>query len=642
MSTENKAAPKNSAGGEANSLASAAITVVDSNTAENLAIISAASEHQTLLKYEAILNNASVGIAFTKNSLFEHANSAFETLFGWSAGSLVGQSGGVILLSDADHAEVGRVAGPQLAQGFSVEFERRVKRLDGSQFWARLQARPVDKQSPATGGTIWIIEDVTDRRHAVEQLRRLNTELERRVTDRTEELALANIQLLSEMAERQQAEARARHLSLHDELTGLPNRRLLQDRLSHALALARRERTRVAVMFVDLDRFKVINDTLGHAGGDEVLQQMGTRLATALRDSDTVSRVGGDEFVMVLTHLQADTNIAPIAAKVFAELSAPCTAGGREMRITPSIGVSVYPDDGEDAIALLGFADAAMYHAKSLGGHTVQFYTAEMSAASQRRLRLEHDLDSAISNGELILYYQPRIDFLSGTVVGYEALLRWQHPEEGLIGPSVFVPIAEESGQIMTIGEWVIKRACQQMKKWREDGFVVPSVAVNLSARQFFDDRLSEHVAQALREADMQPAQLELEITESILMANTEETMNLFAALRKLGVKLSIDDFGTGFSSLAYLKRFHVDTLKIDHSFVRDISTSADDAAIVRAIISLAKSLQLRVVAEGVETRAQVDFLRGCGCDEAQGYYFAHPLPAADVAQRAASLKAWL
>jgi diguanylate cyclase (GGDEF)-like protein/PAS domain S-box-containing protein len=600
-----------------------------------------ASEHETLMKYEAILNNASVGIAYTKDRIFQHANNAFETLFKWEAGSLIGQPGTAVWATPEEYAEVGTAVGPALAEGRAIELERRTKRKDGTQFWARIQARPVDRHNPASGGTIWIIEDVTDRRHAVEQLRRLNVELERRVADRTEELALANIQLLGEMAERQQAEARARHLALHDELTGLPNRRLLQDRLTHALSLARRERTRVAVMFVDLDRFKIINDTLGHAGGDEVLQQMGSRLTRALRDSDTVSRVGGDEFVMVLTHLQSDTNIAPLAAKIFAELSAPCVIGGRELRITPSIGVSVFPDHAEDAALLLGHADAAMYHAKSVGRHNVQFYTAEMSAASQRRLRLEHDLHSAIANGELALYYQPRIDFVSGNIVGYEALLRWHHPHDGLIAPSVFIPIAEESDLIIPIGEWVINQACQQMKLWRESNFNIPSVAVNLSARQFFDDRLPQRVSQAITNAGMLPAQLELEITESILMANTEETMSLFAQLRQLGVKLSIDDFGTGFSSLSYLKRFHVDSLKIDHSFVRDIGTDTDDAAIVRAIVTLAHSLQLRVVAEGVETRAQLDFLRECGCEEAQGFFFAHPLPAAEVNLSATHLQAW-
>ena len=602
----------------------------------------AVSEHETLLKYEAILNNASVGIAFTKDRAFQHANRAFEELFAWSPGELVGQSGMAVWGSPEEYAEVGGVVGPLLAQGKSVELERRMKRRDGSLFWCRLQARPVDLVSPMTGGTIWIIEDVTERRNAVERLRQLNEELERRVHERTEELARANEKLKEEVNERLHAEERARHLSLHDELTGLPNRRLLQDRLAQSLAQARREGWQVAVMFLDLDRFKNINDTLGHAAGDEVLREMARRLTGTVRDSDTVSRVGGDEFVIVLPHAQVETEIAPIAAKLMAQLSEPCTIGDRELRVTPSIGVSVFPDDGEDPVKLLSYADAAMYHAKASGRRNVQFYAATMSAALQARLKLENDLHRAVAQNELELYYQPRIDFRSGTVVSYEALLRWNHPLEGLIMPGTFIPIAEDSGLIMPIGEWVIREACQQMKRWREANFVVQSMAVNLSARQFFDSKLSDRVALALTDSGMRPEQLELEITESILMANTEETMSLFGQLKRLGVKLSIDDFGTGFSSLAYLKRFHVDNLKIDHSFVRDVGTDPDDAAIVRAIVNLAQSLQLRVIAEGVETREQLDFLAACGCQEAQGYYFARPLPAAAVELRAASAKGWM
>ena len=603
---------------------------------------SGVSEHETLLKYEAILNNASVGIAFTKDRAFQHANRAFEELFAWPAGGLVGQSGMAVWGTPEEYAEVGSVVGPLLSQGQSVELERRMKRRDGTLVWCRLQARPVDLVSPVTGGTIWIIEDVTERRNAVERLRQLNEELERRVHSRTEELACANVKLQGEVDERLQAEERARHLSLHDALTGLPNRRLLQDRLAQSLAQARREGWQVAVMFLDLDRFKNINDTLGHAVGDEVLREMARRLTSTLRDSDTVSRVGGDEFVIVLPHAQVETDIAPIAAKLMAQLSEPCNVGDRELRVTPSIGVSVFPDDGDDPAKLLSFADAAMYHAKASGRHNVQFYAANMSAALQARLKLENDLHLAIPRNELELYYQPRIAFASGSVVAYEALLRWNHPQDGLILPGNFIPIAEESGLIKSMGAWVIREACQQMKRWREAGFVVQSMAVNLSARQFFDTGVPEHVQQALLDSGLRPDQLELEITESILMANTKETMGLFAQLKQLGVKLSIDDFGTGFSSLAYLKRFRVDNLKIDHSFVRDISTDPDDAAIVRAIVNLAQNLQLRVIAEGVETREQLDFLAACGCQEAQGYFFAHPQPAAAVEQRAASPHGWM
>ncbi len=596
-------------------------------------------ERDDLLKYEAILNNASVGIAFTRDRILHHANRAFEELFGWPPGGLVGQPGRVVWGSPEEYAEVGSVVGPVLARGEAVEVERQMMRRDGAKFWCRLQARPIDPVNPATGGTIWIIEDITERRHAVEHLRLLNEELEQRVQERTEELARINAQLKEEMDDRQTAEALARHLALHDTLTGLPNRLLLQDRLSQALAQAKREDWLVAVMFIDLDRFKNINDTLGHAIGDEVLREMARRLKAALRDSDTVSRVGGDEFVIVLRHVQAVADIPLTTSKLMADMSTPVTVGGHQLRVTPSIGVSVFPNDSDDATKLLSYADAAMYHAKANGRRNVQFYAATMSDTLQTRVKLESDLHLALARHELEMHYQPRVDFRSGKVIGYEALLRWNHPEEGPIAPSVFIPIAEDSGLIMPIGEWVIREACQQMKRWRESGFAVECVAVNLSARQFFDRQLPERVSGALAEAGLDPQSLELEITESILMANTEETLSLFAELKQLGVKLSIDDFGTGFSSLSYLKRFRVDNLKIDHSFVRDISTDADDAAIVRAIVNLAHSLQLHVIAEGVETKEQIEYLTHCGCQEAQGFYFAKPMRASEVPAQVAALE---
>ncbi len=602
-------------------------------------VATAASEHEMLLKYEAILNNASVGIAFTKDRAFQHANRAFEELFGWPAGELVGKSGMVVWGSPEEYAEVGSVVGPMLARGEPIEIERQMMNRDGSKFWCRLQARPIDPVNPAMGGTIWIIENVTERRNAVEHLRVLNEQLEERVHERTEELGRINAQLKEEMDDRQTAEALARHLALHDTLTGLPNRLLLQDRLVQSLTQAKREEWLVAVMFIDLDRFKTINDTLGHAAGDDILREMARRLRASLRDSDTVSRVGGDEFVIVLRHVQTVGDIPLTTSKLMAEMSAPVTIGGRELRVTPSIGVSVFPNDSEDPTKLLSYADAAMYHAKANGRRNVQFYAATMSATLQARLKLESDLHLALARHELELFYQPRVDFRSGKVVGYEALLRWHHAEDGLIAPATFIPIAEDSGLIMPIGEWVIHEACQQMKRWRDAGFAVDCVAVNLSARQFFDRHLPERVRSALTEAGLEPQSLELEITESILMANTEETLGLFAELKQLGVKLSIDDFGTGFSSLSYLKRFRVDNLKIDHSFVRDIGSDQDDAAIVRAIVNLAQSLQLHVIAEGVETKAQLEYLSDCGCQEAQGFYFARPMPAAQVPARVAALE---
>ena len=400
----------------------------------------AASNQETLLKYAAIINNASVGIAFTKDRAFQHANRAFEELFAWPAGSLVGQPGQVVWGSQAANAEVGSAAGPLLMQGKSVELERCMMRRTGERFWCRLQARPIN----------------------------------------------------------------------------------------------------------------------------------------------------------------------PV-----------------------------------NAARLLGYADAAMYHAKSSGRHDVQFYAATMSASLQARLQLETDLHHAISRAEFELLYQPRIDFTTGQNNGYEALLRWHHPTSGLIAPWVFIPIAEDSGLILPIGEWVITEACQQMKRWHAAGFGVKSMAVNLSARQFHDRSLPQQVRAAIDEAGLDPARLEFDITESILMAKTEETLGVFAELKPLGVKLSIDDFGTGFSSLAYVKRFHVDNLKIDHFFVRDIGNDPDNAAIARAIVNMAQSLPLRVVAEGVETREQYEYLAACSCDEAQDYCFARPLPANEIVPRATSVDSW-
>lgn len=585
-----------------------------------------ADEHQTLLKYEAILQNASVGIAFTKDRAFQHANRAFEELFGWGPGELAGQPGRVVWSSDADYAEAGAAAGPRLAMGQSIEMERLMSHRSGKTIWCRLQARPVDPASPATGGTIWIIEDVAERRQAVDALRTLNDELENRVKERTAELEQANARLQREVEDRQQAEARAQHLALHDALTGLPNRRLLNDRLVQSLAQAKRESWQLAVMFIDLDRFKNINDTLGHSVGDEVLREIARRLTGILRESDTVARVGGDEFVVVLSHAQPG-DLTLVTAKMMSEVCSSVNVAGQELRITASIGVASYPADAEDPLKLLSQADAAMYHAKSRGRRNVQFYAAAMNHTQQERLRLENDLHHALARGQLELFYQPRIDLRNGAVASFEALIRWHHPMDGLIEPGVFIPIAEDSGLIMPIGDWVIEEACRQLTRWHEAGMPFASVSVNISARQFFDTRLPDRVRRALDSAGLDGSQLELEITESVLMANTGETQSVFAGLKALGVKLSIDDFGTGFSSLAYLKRFHVDNLKIDHSFVRDIGTDADDAAIVQAIVGLARSLQLRVIAEGVETREQLEFLSDCGCDEAQGFLFAKPLP---------------
>lgn len=595
------------------------------------------AEHQALLKYEAILNNASVGISFTRDRIFQHANPAFEEMFGWPRGGLAGQPGMVVWSSEEEYREIGRMAGPILGEGKSVEFERKMKCRDGTLFWCRAQARPIDPANPSDGGTIWIIEDITERRNAEEHLRQLNEELEERVRKRTEELADANAKLKVEIGERLLAEERARHLSSHDVLTGLPNRRLLEDRLVLALAQARREGWLGAVMFIDLDRFKTINDSLGHAAGDEVLREMARRMNDTFRETDTASRIGGDEFVLLLSHVRALPDVHALAIKLMERLALPFSVGARELRITVSIGISIFPSDGDDAHQIMSHADAAMYHAKAGGRRKYQFYTSAMSEAVQTRLKLESDLHHALARGELALHYQPRIDLASRAVCGFEALLRWNHPQGGLIAPGAFIPIAEESGLIVPIGEWVIGEACRQMKRWQDAGLPVRPISVNLSALQFADGTLPQQIGNVLAQTGLLPTLLELEITESILRINTDETMRQFADLKRLGVKLSIDDFGTGFSSLSYLKRFRVDNLKIDHSFVRDIGTDPDDAAIVHAIVGLARTLQIRVIAEGVETLEQLDFLAACNCHEAQGFYLGRPWPAEELASRIAA-----
>jgi diguanylate cyclase (GGDEF)-like protein/PAS domain S-box-containing protein len=588
-------------------------------------------EHQALLKYEAILNNASVGIAFTRERVFQHANPAFEDMFGWPRGGMVGQPGIAVWGSQQEYEEMGRAVGPFLSQGKSIALERKMMRRNGELFWCRIQARPVDLADPGQGGTIWILEDETERRSALERLQQLNEELERRVRARTDELMAANTRLTTEVHERQHAQDRASHLALHDVLTGLPNRRLLLDRLALALAQARREGWSVALMVIDLDRFKTINDSLGHAAGDEVLREMARRLREGLRDSDTTARVGGDEFVVLLPHVPSPEAVPAMATKIMTELGEPWHIGGQELRVTSSIGISIFPSDGDDAHELLGHAAAAMHHAKETGRRSYQFYAANLGESARTRLRLENDLHHAQADGQLLLYLQPRIELAHGTVCGYEALLRWNHPLDGIIEPNQFIPIAEDNGLIVPIGGWVIGEACGLIRRWRDAGLPVHPISVNLSVRQLFDTAFPEKVARALTAAGVEPALLEMEITESTLMENTEETISTFAALRALGVKLSIDDFGTGFSSLAYLKRFHVHNLKIDQSFVRDIGRDPDDDAIVLAIVTLAHSLQLRVIAEGVETDAQRQFLADCGCAEAQGFLFGRPRPANEL-----------
>jgi diguanylate cyclase (GGDEF)-like protein/PAS domain S-box-containing protein len=438
------------------------------------------------------------------------------------------------------------------------------------------------------------------------------------------------IGLMRDVTDRKSAEQQIEYQAYHDSLTGLANRRLFQEHLSLALALAVRQRGNVAVLYLDLDHFKVINETLGHSTGDALLRLIGERLRLCLHDGDTVARVGGDEFTIVLQDLAKKEDAAHVARKLLRIVAEPVALDGRELYVTASIGITYFPDDGADAEALLKNADNAVYVAKSAGRNTYQMSTAEMTHAMHERLELESGLRQAVERNEFVLHYQPQIDLRTMSVVGMEALLRWNHPSRGILLPEQFIRVAEDRGYIVGIGEWVLREACMQAAQFCGRGFPDFRVAVNLSARQLRERSLVDRVAEALRLSGLASHCLELEITESVAIENVELTFAVLAELRALGVRIAIDDFGTGHSSLGYLKRFPIDTLKIDRHFVEDLPDGLEDAAIVRAVVQLARGLDLRVVAEGVETQQQLDFLQHHACGEVQGYHFSYPVPASE------------
>ncbi|MDH5534154.1 MAG: EAL domain-containing protein, partial [Betaproteobacteria bacterium] len=434
-----------------------------------------------------------------------------------------------------------------------------------------------------------------------------------------------------DVTEQKQVEERIRHLAHYDALTNLPNRVLLYDRIERGIAQTKRGGRPTGLLFIDLDRFKNINDSLGHAVGDSLLRAVAERVVACTRHTDTVSRLGGDEFVVVLTDLAQPGDCSMVAQKIVVALSQPFRLSGRDLHVTPSIGICIYPQDGQDVETLMRNADAAMYHAKESGRNNYQFFTDAMNAAAQQRLQLESDLRRALEREEFVLHYQPQIELATGEIVGVEALIRWRHPQRGIIAPGEFIPAAEESGLIDPIGDWVLRVACAQVGEWQRQGYPRLQVAVNFSARQFRRESLMKSVEQALEQAQLAAESLEVEITESLLIQYADKTINKVTEMSKLGIQLSIDDFGTGYSSLSYLKRFPINTLKIDQSFVRDITTDEDDAAIVTAVVAIAHSLRLVVVAEGVETPEQLAFLKRLDCDRAQGYLFSRPLPSDEL-----------
>ena len=452
--------------------------------------------------------------------------------------------------------------------------------------------------------------------------------LQHLLDQRSAELARANQCIADDAKARSASEQRIHHIAQHDVLTGLPSRSLLQDQLGLAIGASERSGEPLWVMLIDLDRFKYVNDSMGHKAGDVLLMTIAARLRSALRDSDTVARLSGDEFVVIMSQHPAQQLGPHLVQQLMDSVAQPVLLGAKEYSVTCSIGVAVYPTAGALADSLIEHADIAMYSAKKLGRNNFQFYTPAMNDEAQERVRIESALRKALERDEFVLHYQPQVDLASGKIVGMEALLRWQHPELGMVPPMRFISVAEDTGLIVPIGAWVMRTACLQNRAWHDAGLGALRVAVNLSARQFGSPDLLDNIRAVLDDSGLDAHYLEIELTESLFMSDVTLAVELLHSMKAIGVNLSIDDFGTGYSSLSYLSRFPIDVLKIDRSFVTNITRDANDAALVASIINLAHNLKLSVIAEGVETEEQLDYLRSHGCDEMQGYYVSRPLPA--------------
>jgi diguanylate cyclase (GGDEF)-like protein/PAS domain S-box-containing protein len=579
---------------------------------------------------QLIFDHAMVGIVFLRGRRVTRCNRAFELLFGYGPGELDGQLSRAWYLSDEDWKAAGDQCYAPLSRGEAFHAEMLLGKKDGTPVWCEVRSKAIDR-SDLSRGSIWITQDISARKQAELELVQAKAQLEALVAQRTEQLSQTVAALELKIAEQQAAEARAQRLAMFDGLTGLPNRHLLADRASQAMDIARRGDEPLAVLFLDLDHFKNVNDSLGHRVGDTLLVQLAARLRGAVREQDTVARTGGDEFVLVLP-LTDIAGAAHLATKLMALASAPFQVDQQELTVTPSMGIAMFPTDGDDFDTLFKCADAAMYRAKRDGRNAYRFFTSEMQAQSARALQLENALRRALERQQLSLHYQPQLALEAdgeARIVGAEALLRWQHPELGWVSPAEFIPIAEATGLILPIGEWVLREALSQLSRWDDAGLPELTMAVNLSAVQFRHDGLPELVGRLLAELGMAPGRLELELTEGAAMDNPAVAITVMNELHARGVRLSIDDFGTGYSSLSYLKKFRVSKLKIDQSFVRDLTEDAEDRAIVDAVIRMAGALGLETLAEGVETEGQLAFLRRQGCQAVQGYLFSRPLPAA-------------
>ncbi|WP_326542645.1 putative bifunctional diguanylate cyclase/phosphodiesterase [Pseudorhodoferax sp.] len=553
------------------------------------------------------------GVAVVTDLRIQYCNAAFAEALGHTPQNLAGQSSRAWHADDAAWVDAERRCAAALKSGQLFEAELQLQHADGSLRPSQVRVCALDPGRTGTA-TVWMLADAGVRR-ATERAQALQQEVDT---------------LQQQVQAQAQAASHVQRLVHLDGLTNLPNRALLARAAEHAIAQAHAGRKPLAVLFLDLDRFKYINDSLGHDVGDQLLAALATRLRSSIRERDIVSRLGGDEFMLVLP----DTDVrgaAHVADKLMARTLPPFEIAPHELSITPSIGIAMYPQDGADFGALTQRADAAMYQAKRNGGSAYRFFTPAMQAEAARALSIENALRRALERQQFTLAFQPMVDLRSGQVTGVEALLRWRHPELGNVAPAEFVPVAEACGLIGTLGEWALRQAAFQLRAWRDRGLPTLTMAVNLSAMQLRQAELPALIEGVLQEASLTPEDLELELTEGAAMEDPQRAIAVLEALHQRGIRVSIDDFGTGHSSLSYLKRFRAYKLKIDQSFVRDISVAADDRAIVAAIIHMASSLGMQTIAEGVETEAQLRFLRQQGCDEAQGYLFSRPLSAVQL-----------
>ncbi|MBT9521802.1 MAG: EAL domain-containing protein [Dechloromonas sp.] len=541
--------------------------------------------------FRTTMEAAQVGIFVLQDQRFKYVNPYLTRLFGYSAEEIVDRMGPLDVVAPEQHAFI---VEQMQARGAGINghhYEITAIRKDGSEFPAMIYGSPsVFDGRPASVGT------------------------------------------LLDISSQKAAEQRIRELADYDVLTGLPNRRLLRERFVQLLAAAERDNTEIAVIFLDLDHFKRVNDSLGHSVGDELLVEVARRLDTVVRRIDTLARLGGDEFIFAMPGFPTAA-AAEVARRLIDVFTRPFEVAGHELTVTPSLGISIYPHDGQDLETLLKNADTAMYRAKEIGRNTFQFYAAEMNTATLDRLLMESNLRRALAQNEFILLYQPLVNLRTGVIIGVEALIRWQHPELGMIMPDRFIHVAEETGLINPIGDWVLCEACRQAKVWCDEGLPSLVMAVNVAPVQFRQPGFVEMVAGALAASGLEASLLELELTERTVMHDADINLGTLSALHRMGVELSLDDFGTGYSSLAYLKRFPVGKLKIDRSFVNDLETDPDDWAIASTIVSMGRSLRMTVLAEGVETGEQLAQLRKMGCDMAQGYYFSRPTSAAGIAE---------